>query len=103
MRLTEFKAWFEGFTENISGVPSKKQWERIRERVGEIEPDVVDIPYVPYVPYVPMPNRPWWPEWYTYTTTYTTPTATTIDVSQAITWSSCANEVGRLEAGRIES
>ena len=36
MTLDEFKAWFEGFTEAIPGPPNKKQWDRIKERVGEI-------------------------------------------------------------------
>lgn len=37
MNLSEFKAWFDGFTENMKGPPTKKQWERICERVGEIQ------------------------------------------------------------------
>lgn len=32
----EFKAWFEGFTENIIGTPTDLQWRRVRERVAEI-------------------------------------------------------------------
>lgn len=36
MTLTEFKAWFEGFTEDMDGAPSEKQWERIKSRVGEV-------------------------------------------------------------------
>jgi hypothetical protein len=37
MTLQEFKAWFEGFTEGMRGVPSEKQWGRIKARVGEID------------------------------------------------------------------
>jgi hypothetical protein len=37
MTLQEFKAWFEGFTENMSGTPNKDQWKRIRARVKEID------------------------------------------------------------------
>ncbi len=37
MTMQEFKAWFEGFTESMSGPPNKKQWERIKERVGQID------------------------------------------------------------------
>lgn len=37
MTTQEFKAWFEGFTECIEGTPSKKQWERIKNRVAEID------------------------------------------------------------------
>lgn len=36
MTLSEFKAWFEGFTEGMDGPPSLKQWERIQARVKEI-------------------------------------------------------------------
>ena len=37
MTLSEFKAWFEGFTENIDGKPNEKQWKRIKARVKEID------------------------------------------------------------------
>lgn len=37
MTQAEFKAWFDGFTENIEKAPSLKQWARIKERVGEID------------------------------------------------------------------
>lgn len=36
MTLSEFKAWFEAFTESMDGPPSHKQWERIQARVKEI-------------------------------------------------------------------
>ena len=41
MTLAEFKAWFEGFTESMDAAPSKKQWERIKERVGQIDGTVL--------------------------------------------------------------
>jgi hypothetical protein len=37
MKLNEFKAWFEGYTEGMDGAPSKKQWERIKEQVAAID------------------------------------------------------------------
>lgn len=37
MTPREFKAWFEGFTEALSGVPTKEQWKRIKARVAEID------------------------------------------------------------------
>lgn len=37
MTLAEFKAWFEGFTETLEGQPNKKQWERIKERIAQID------------------------------------------------------------------
>jgi hypothetical protein len=36
MTPSEFKAWFEGFTEAFE-IPTKAQWSRIKERVGEID------------------------------------------------------------------
>lgn len=36
MTLSEFKSWFEGFTENLVGPPDAKQWKRIQARVKEI-------------------------------------------------------------------
>jgi hypothetical protein len=44
MTLQEFKAWFEGFTEDMSAAPSKKQWERIKKRVKEIDGSAVTYP-----------------------------------------------------------
>lgn len=44
MNLSEFKAWFEGFTENIdAATPNAKQWKRIKEKISKI----VDAPPVP--------------------------------------------------------
>ncbi len=37
MTPNEFKAWFDGFTEAFEGSPTKKQWERIKSRVAEID------------------------------------------------------------------
>ena len=37
MTLSEFKAWFGGFTENITKLPTQKQWARIQARVKEID------------------------------------------------------------------
>jgi len=39
MTPTEFKAWFEGFCEGITDTdqPTRKQWERIQNRVAEID------------------------------------------------------------------
>lgn len=58
MNLSEFRAWFEGFTENISGVPTKKQWARIKERVEEITPD--PTPWPIFIERYVRPYRPWW-------------------------------------------
>lgn len=57
MNLQEFKAWFEGFTENMKGAPSEKAWKRIQERVAEITEKPTEVRYFydhywrPYVSY----------------------------------------------------
>ena len=46
MTPVEFKSWFEGFTESMSGVPTKAQWARVKERVAEIDgKSIVGVPY----------------------------------------------------------
>lgn len=62
MTLTEFKAWFEGFTEDMSGPPSAKQWKKIQARVSEITGDPVTqhIFYDRYWRYGPT----YYPHWY---------------------------------------
>jgi len=65
MNLQEFKAWFEGFTDVLEGCPNEKQWEKIKERIKEIdgtpitEKIYVDryYPTYPYYPY--YYNHPW--------------------------------------------
>ena len=37
MTLNEFKAWFEGFSENLGEAPTKAQWKRIKARINEID------------------------------------------------------------------
>ena len=61
MTPSEFKAWFDGFTEAFDKTPSQKQWARIKERVAEIDgKPVTERVYVDrYLPYV----RPWQPYW----------------------------------------
>lgn len=60
MNLSEFKAWFSGFTENMDSTPNEKQWARIKERVAEI--DGKPITQTVYVDrYVDRyPYRPYW-------------------------------------------
>lgn len=60
MNLSEFKAWFTGFTEFMPGAPTEKQWDRIKERVGEI--DGKPITQTVYIDrYVDRyPYRPYW-------------------------------------------
>ncbi len=45
MILQEFKAWFEGFTDNMGEAPpTKRQWVRIRARVKEIDGAAITYP-----------------------------------------------------------
>ena len=59
MNLQEFKAWFEGFTENLDGTPTAKQWKRIQEKIGKI----VDAPPVPVHVFHDHYYKPW-ARWY---------------------------------------
>jgi hypothetical protein len=61
MTLQEFKAWFEGFTENMGEAPpTKLQWARIQARVKEIDGAVTTYPVFVdrYWPHHP-PSYPW--------------------------------------------
>lgn len=66
MTPQEFKAWFEGFTEAFTGVPTKSQWTRVKERVAEIdgkpvtERHYIDRYWPTYTPsYTPYYPNPW--------------------------------------------
>lgn len=56
MTPSEFKAWFDGFTEVFTGTPTKAQWTRIKARVAEIDgKPVTHTVYVDrYLPNVPV-------------------------------------------------
>lgn len=64
MKLDEFKAWFEGFTEGTDGAPTAKQWKRIKERVAEIDGVAISYPV-----YVERYVRPWYPSYWNHITT----------------------------------
>lgn len=62
MTPSEFKAWFDGFTEALDGTPSKAQWARIKARVAEIDGRAVtrEVFVDRYWPlYYQSQNRPW--------------------------------------------
>ena len=58
MTPQEFKAWFDGYTEDMDGRPTSAQWDRIKARVKEINGVPISYPwyvqhYQPYItPYV---------------------------------------------------
>jgi hypothetical protein len=58
MTLAEFKAWFEGFTEDMDGAPNEKQWKRIKAKVKAI--DGVAITKTVFVDHYYPPYRPYW-------------------------------------------
>ncbi|OYR26265.1 hypothetical protein [Brucella lupini] len=58
MTLNEFKAWLEGYSEAFtSGAPTAAQWEKIREKLGEVKIVKAEDTIAPLLP---RPNR--WPE-----------------------------------------
>lgn len=56
MNLSEFKAWFEGFTEGMDGPPNEAQWKRICERLATVAPITLS-PGILRSPYDPEPWR----------------------------------------------
>lgn len=66
MTPQEFKSWFDGFTEALTGVPTKAQWARIKERVGEIDGKPVTERVFVDRYYPTYPPRYWGPYWATY-------------------------------------
>ena len=65
MHISEFRAWFEGFTEDMTKPPNAKQWGRIKKRVKEITAESTPWPifidrYVrPYRDFWPRPQSTW--------------------------------------------
>ena len=58
MTLAEFKAWFEGFTEDMDGRPSEKQWKRIQKQIKEIDGTITSYPV--FIDRYVRPYRPYW-------------------------------------------
>jgi len=44
MTPKEFKAWFEGFTEAMTGLPNEDQWKKIQARVAQIDGTPISYP-----------------------------------------------------------
>ena len=65
MKTSEFRAWFEGFTENIEGAPSEAQFAKIKAKVIEI--DEVAVTERIYVDRYVQPWRPYWDRYWSYT------------------------------------
>lgn len=60
MQVSEFKAWFEGFTEDMTKLPTVKQWSRIKARIEEI--DGVATTELYFRDYYWRPYQPYWPQ-----------------------------------------
>lgn len=61
MTLSEFRAWFEGYTEGLEGAPTAAQFARIKEKVAQIS----GTPITERV-YVDRYVNPWRPYWDRY-------------------------------------
>ena len=48
MTNNEFKAWFEGYTEEMKTPPNKTQWKKIKVKVKEMDGNSVWHHYQPY-------------------------------------------------------
>jgi hypothetical protein len=86
MTPSEFKAWFDGFTEAFEGrIPTKAQWGRIKDRVAEIDGKAVtervyvDRYYPAYVKTYPV-----------YSPTWTTTTCRAVGASSSTSYSLAA-------------
>ena len=60
MQICEFKAWFEGFTEDMTKLPTVKQWARIKARIDEI--DGVETTHRYFHDHYWRPYSPHWPQ-----------------------------------------
>ena len=79
MTLSEFKAWFSGYTEDMGGPPNAKQWKRVKKVVQDIDGTAI-TEYVYLDRYWTTPWREKWgyghtgdplPNWPTVTVTNT--------------------------------
>jgi len=58
MTLNEFKAWFEGFIENLNGLPNREEWERICLKIKNVDGDpTTETVFIDR--YWAHPGRPW--------------------------------------------
>ena len=64
MTLSEFKAWFEGFTESMEGAPTADQFAKIKAKVEKIDGTVTTYPI--------FVDR-WWPRDYVVRDYYSRP------------------------------
>ena len=95
MTPSEFKAWFDGFGEGVTGLPTEAQWARIKARVAEIDGrPVTEHVYLHryYGPYY-QPNY-LGPPWYNYCTSIGNGTTTLTSGSTGNAFSLNASNTG---------
>lgn len=44
MKLNEFKAWLEGFTDAMGDAPTPEQWKKIRAKLNTVTESGMDLP-----------------------------------------------------------
>lgn len=64
MKIEEFKAWFQGFCENMDGPPSAEQWKKIKANVANIDNVATPIQFIEhhyrdYNTFWPRPYQVW--------------------------------------------
>lgn len=53
MTLDEYKAWLDGFSSSINGVPTIEQWNKIKDKLNQVF--ISNTENYPYIPYSPQP------------------------------------------------
>lgn len=99
MTPQEFKAWFEGFTEAVDGVPSKAQWKRIKDRVAGI--DGRPITERVYVDRYWPPAYPLYPSYPTRIYSTYTSNSSIPQNAQSFNSVTAMNALGRIEASNM--
>jgi hypothetical protein len=97
MTPSEFKSWFEGFTEAMDRLPTKGQWARIKERVAEIDgkPVTERIFVDRYYPH--------WITYYPHSLTAASVTSSTAQPSMYATGSVFSSNTAMYSLGQIEA
>lgn len=60
MKPSEFRAWFDGFTETMKGAPSDAAWDRIKARAKEIDGAPTNTIYPVGIERYVDPSRLYW-------------------------------------------
>ena len=106
MEICEFKAWFEGFTEDMNGQPNAKQWKRIKARVKQV--DGTPTTQRMFIDHYRRPYEPYWPQAIWYSTTNAPQQVSSVATTMAgdgVSTSLTANftALGKAEAASVAS